>query len=214
MNGPNSIVLSGMIHVVEKVLKKLGTEGIYLQVSHAFHSLLMNDMEEDFSCYASSFSIQQPLTIPLASTVSGKVLPNGETIYLDHWVKQLASPVLFEKVFVAAMDNGVGDVKVGPGVVVEVGPKPIISRMGKSWWNPEVGQEVPLWAVSLDIGNSLKIREATDTVTIRIKRDSDSDKKLIGVSLGKRPTPSSPTAFNFFGIRARGVEDHTVFHET
>ena len=39
VNGPVSIVVSGMIDVVEKVLLELGKKGVYLQVSHAFTHL-------------------------------------------------------------------------------------------------------------------------------------------------------------------------------
>ncbi len=38
VNGPNSIVISGERGVVEMVLTGLGKKGVYLQVSHAFHS--------------------------------------------------------------------------------------------------------------------------------------------------------------------------------
>ena len=38
VNGPNSIVISGEREVVGKVLAALGKKGVYLQVSHAFHS--------------------------------------------------------------------------------------------------------------------------------------------------------------------------------
>ena len=63
-----------------KVLKKIGIEGL------SFHSPLMSEMVGDFRYYASSFDFQQPLTIPLASTVTGKIVLNGESIDLEHIV--------------------------------------------------------------------------------------------------------------------------------
>ena len=48
VNGPDSIVVLGMIDVVEKVLLELGEKKVYLQVSHAFHSPLMRGMESKY----------------------------------------------------------------------------------------------------------------------------------------------------------------------
>ena len=96
VNGLDSIVVSGMIDVVEKVLLELGKKGVYLQVSHAFHSPLMRGMESEYRRIIGLHDIQQPLTTPIASTVAGRVMLAGERIDMEHWVKQLTSPVVFE----------------------------------------------------------------------------------------------------------------------
>ena len=56
----------------------------------------MRGMESEYRRVICLLDIQQPLTTPIASTVAERVMFAGETIDMKHWVKQLASPVLFE----------------------------------------------------------------------------------------------------------------------
>jgi acyl transferase domain-containing protein len=130
VNGPNSIVISGVQEVVDKVVNLLGKEGVHLQVSHAFHSPLMRGMEADFRSVVESLQIQQPLVVPLSSTVAGRIIQTGETIEAEHWVKQMTSPVLFEQAFNNVMEHrdDEGD-RQHPGVIVEVGPKPVLTKL-------------------------------------------------------------------------------------
>ena len=59
INGPNSIRRSGKRYFIEKMLEKLGKEGIFLNISHAFHSPLMNDVEDEYRSYLESLDIHQ-----------------------------------------------------------------------------------------------------------------------------------------------------------
>jgi acyl transferase domain-containing protein len=146
VNGPNSIVLSGHRDVVEKVLQTLDRCGKFLEVSHAFHSPLICDIEESFQEFLNGLDIEKPLVIPLASTVTGEFIGAGEIISLDHWMGQLCSPVLFENAFSRVMATDSNNV----GIIVEIGPKPVLSKMAKGWWQPKDGQVSPVWAASLD----------------------------------------------------------------
>ena len=66
----------------------------------------------------------------------------GETIDMEHWVKQLASPVVFEDAFKEAVKYNAADHILG--IVVEVGPKPILSKLAQSLWQPAEIQADPL----------------------------------------------------------------------
>ncbi len=73
INGPQSIVISGESEAVATVKEILEAEEIktkQLQVSHAFHSHLMEPMLADFEAIASEITYNQP-TIPLISNVTG-----------------------------------------------------------------------------------------------------------------------------------------------
>ena len=157
INGPNSIVISGKRNIIEKMLEKLGKEGIFLNVSHAFHSPLMKDAEDEYRSYLESLDIhQQPLSIPLASTVSGEVIPIGESLDVEHWVKQVTAPVLFSNALVKVLnvDEYKLDVNINHsskvGVVIEIGPSAVLSRMAKSWWEPSISDRDPVWVTSLE----------------------------------------------------------------
>jgi len=170
VNGPNNIVLSGVRCVVEKLLAKMNKNGVYLEVSHSFHSPLMKSIEDDFRSELKTLDICNPLTIPLASTVTGLVVEVGEVIEIEHWVHQLASTVLFEDAFAAAslVDNkyvsGEGHVD---RIIIEVGPKPVLSRLARGWWRPRETDCRQLWVKSMDEGNEGNLRLEEDVKSIR-----------------------------------------------
>ena len=86
--------VSGARDEVNEVLHELGTSGTALEVSHAFHSPLMLPAAGAFREVVESVQFG-PLKVPLASTVTGKVVEVGSWFGDDHWVKQLSYPVLF-----------------------------------------------------------------------------------------------------------------------
>ena len=100
----------------------------------------MKDAEDEYRSYLEYLDIhQQPLSIPLASTVSGKVIPIGESLNVEHWVKQVTAPVLFSDALVKVLnvDEYKLDLNIKHsskvGVVIEIGPSTVLSRMAKSW---------------------------------------------------------------------------------
>ncbi|MCP4397919.1 MAG: acyltransferase domain-containing protein, partial [bacterium] len=73
INAPTSVVISGERKAVESILVELQTDRIdfrRLQVSHAFHSPLMNPILEEFKKIASEIIYAKP-TVPLISNVTG-----------------------------------------------------------------------------------------------------------------------------------------------
>ena len=110
----------------------------------------MRGMEAEFRHVLERLDINQALTTPLASTVKGKIIPAGESLHVEHWVKQLASPVLFEQAFTEAMMHK----EPSCGIIVEVGPEPVLTKMAQAWWKPDdTHNQKPVWAASLDRGS-------------------------------------------------------------
>ena len=62
-------------------------------------------MEDGFRCIAAILNIKKTLRITLAGTATGKIVGAVESIDLEHWVKQLTLPVLFEKALLVTMDS-------------------------------------------------------------------------------------------------------------
>ena len=163
VDGPNSIVIFGKRDIIEKMLEKHGKEGIFLNVTHVFHSPLMNDAKDSYTSYLESLDIfQQPLSITLSITVSGKVIPIGESLDVEHWVKQVTAPVLFLNTLVKVLnvDEYKLDVNIDHsskvGVVIKIGPSTVLSRIAKSWREPSISDRDLVWVTLSKIRRTIK----------------------------------------------------------
>lgn len=125
MNGPQSIVISGKRDVVETVIAELQTQGIktkQLNVSHAFHSPLMEPMLAEFETIAATINFSSP-RIKLISNVTG-ALATDEIATPAYWCRHVRQPVQFA----ASMETLNNQ---GYKVFLEVGPKPTLLGMGR-----------------------------------------------------------------------------------
>ena len=139
LNGPESIVISGKSQAVRSVVAALEAEGIkttQLQVSHAFHSPLMEPMLADFQRVAVDVTYSSP-RIRLISNVTGE-LANAEIATPEYWCRHIRQPIKFA----AGMETLH---RLGYQVFVEIGPKPTLLGMGRQCL-PEEGQQ---WLSSL-----------------------------------------------------------------
>jgi acyl transferase domain-containing protein len=119
VNGPDSLVLSGETAAVDEVVARLGVKAKRLEASHAFHSVLMEPMLDDFRVVAQSLSFGEP-SIPVVSTVSGDV---ADLASPDYWVRQVRSAVRFA--------DAVGFLRAeGVTTYCELGPDAVLSAMG------------------------------------------------------------------------------------
>jgi len=94
VNGPAATVLSGPVDELDRVEKLLAEQGVRvsrLQVSHAFHSVLMEPILDRFGEALAGLTYR-PAQIPIASTLTGGA---GERMDADYWVRQLRQPVRF-----------------------------------------------------------------------------------------------------------------------
>jgi len=136
-NGPRSIVISGQGDAVQSVAQALGKAGIkttQLQVSHAFHSPLMDPILAEFREVAAKVEYRAPATAVI-SNVTGEELGDGR-IGPDYWVEHLRGAVRFA--------DGIATVQ-GRKVetFIEVGPRPTLLGLGRSCVPAQYGTWLP-----------------------------------------------------------------------
>jgi len=128
-NGPDSIVISGKTDSIESVislLKKQGIRAVKLNVSHAFHSPLMQPIIEQFAQTANEISYNTP-RINLISNISGKT--SYEMNKPEYWINHILKPVRFmQSMNFICNENGTSSRKT---FFIEIGPKPILIGMSR-----------------------------------------------------------------------------------
>ncbi|MBD2257782.1 type I polyketide synthase [Pseudanabaena sp. FACHB-2040] len=126
LNGPENTVIAGVKADVQQVLIQLRERGIgsrSLDVSHAFHSPLMDPVLNLFEHTARRVPCQ-PAQIPLVSNLTGQFLAAGEVLDGAYWRRQAREPVRFGDAIATLQ-------QAGYRVFLEIGPQPILSAMGK-----------------------------------------------------------------------------------
>ncbi|WP_425471332.1 SDR family NAD(P)-dependent oxidoreductase [Saccharothrix texasensis] len=121
VNGPSSMVLSGVATAVESVVARLvGKRTKRLAVSHAFHSSLMEPMLEEFRRIAEKVEYRAP-ALPFASALTGELVTD-RIASADYWVRHVRDTVRFHDVL---------DLLAGQGVsrFVEVGPDAVLAGL-------------------------------------------------------------------------------------
>ncbi|MEW2453734.1 type I polyketide synthase [Streptomyces albus] len=92
VNAPGQVVLSGTRAAVETVAAALPDhQGRWLEVSHAFHSALMDPMLADFEEAAAGVSYGRP-SVPIVSTLTGEPV---EKFSASYWADQVRGTVRF-----------------------------------------------------------------------------------------------------------------------
>ncbi|WP_328891800.1 type I polyketide synthase [Streptomyces sp. NBC_00316] len=92
VNAPGQVVLSGTRDAVETVAALLpGRQGRRLEVSHAFHSALMDPMLARFAGLAAELTYESP-RIPIVSTLTGEPVTEFSPAY---WADQVRGTVRF-----------------------------------------------------------------------------------------------------------------------
>ncbi|WP_083305302.1 type I polyketide synthase [Moorena producens] len=137
INGPENIVISGAAEAVGTVKDSLEAEGIktkQLQVSHAFHSPLMEPMLAEFEAVASQITYNQP-QIPLISNVTG-ARSSESVATASYWVNHVRQPVKFAQSMETLH-------QLGYDVFLEIGSKPILLGMATQCLPEGVGVWLP-----------------------------------------------------------------------
>ncbi|MEV0787298.1 SDR family NAD(P)-dependent oxidoreductase, partial [Streptomyces sp. NPDC050423] len=137
VNGPRSVVVSGVEGAVADLAGKFAGQGrrtSVLRVSHAFHSPLMEPMLAEFGAVVAGLSFGAA-SIPVVSGVSGDLAEGwGSAAY---WVRHVREAVRFADAvsFVAAR---------GVTSFVEVGPDGVLSGMAQQSVDAEAAVFAPL----------------------------------------------------------------------
>ena len=137
INGPESIVISGesgAIAIIGSKLAAMGAKTKKLQVSHAFHSPMMEPMLAEFAAVAQEVIYNRP-KIPLISNVTGKKAGN-EVTKEEYWVNHVREPVQFAQSIRTLYDQG-------NELFLEIGPKPILLGMGRRCLPEDLGVWLP-----------------------------------------------------------------------
>jgi len=144
INAPENIVISGQRQAVQAVCVALEAEAVKtkkLQVSHAFHSPLMEPMLTAFEQVAADVAYSQP-QIELISNLTGG-LATTQIATPEYWCRHVKQPVRFA----ASMETLQ---QMGYEVFVEIGPKPTLLGMARQCSSTVKG----VWLPSLRPGHS------------------------------------------------------------
>jgi myxalamid-type polyketide synthase MxaB len=159
VNGPSDVVISGQTRAVESIAAVLKDKGIQVQrlnVSHAFHSPLMEPMLEEFAAIARAIPFQEP-RLTLISNATGREA-GAEIGHADYWVRHVRQAVRFADSIQTAAAGGCG-------IFLEAGPQPVLCGMGRSClpggkelWLPSLHSKRGDWAQMLDSAAQLWTR--------------------------------------------------------
>ncbi|MET8878446.1 SDR family NAD(P)-dependent oxidoreductase, partial [Nocardia sp. NPDC004604] len=115
VNGPKAVVLSGDHTALTEITTRLDGHRItWLEVSHAFHSPLMDSILDEFGAVVSHLTCGAP-TIPMVSTRTGQ--PVDDTMLADpgHWIRHARNTVRFADAVTSIAEHN-------PAVYLEIGP--------------------------------------------------------------------------------------------
>jgi acyl transferase domain-containing protein len=96
-NSPQNLVISGRTDTVRSVLDQLAAKGVKskpLNVSHAFHSPLMDPVIDEFYEIAKKIQFHPPV-IPMVSALTGELIKEGEIIDASYWRRHIRERVRF-----------------------------------------------------------------------------------------------------------------------
>ncbi|MFC0111198.1 type I polyketide synthase [Kibdelosporangium aridum] len=123
INGPNSVVISGVESAVLAVAEKFSPQGRKtrrLRVSHAFHSPLMEPMLAEFAEVLRGLEFDEP-RIPVVSNVTGGMATD---LGPEYWVQHVRQAVRFADGVAVLKERGIR-------TVVELGPDGVLSAMAQ-----------------------------------------------------------------------------------
>lgn len=179
INDPENIVISGERTAVRAVVVALEAEGIktqQLRVSHAFHSPLIEPMLDAFETVASQVQFQTP-HLPLISNLTGEILPSEYIPDANYWRRHTREPVRF----MAGINTLFAQ---GYNLFLEIGSKPILSRIGQkcqpttATWLSTLAQGKDDWQVLLSSISALYM-QGVDVNWIGFEQDYSRSRRSL-----------------------------------
>ncbi|WP_431130660.1 amino acid adenylation domain-containing protein [Variovorax paradoxus] len=124
-NGPTACVVAGPFDAIEALQAELQKDDIAarpLQTSHAFHSSMMDAAVAPFEALVGEVALHAP-TIPIFSTLTGRLLEDSEATSAAYWARHLRSTVQFSPAVRGAMAHAARP------LFVEVGPRNTLATL-------------------------------------------------------------------------------------
>ncbi len=126
VNSPNACVASGEQAAIEQLRAHWQAQGRKtkrLEVSHAFHSPLMEPMLEQFEEVTTSLDYNHP-QLPIVSCLTGELLTPQQASDPSYWVAHVREPVRFADAVKALAQEGAS-------AFLELGPDPVLCPMAR-----------------------------------------------------------------------------------
>jgi acyl transferase domain-containing protein/acyl carrier protein len=126
LNGPQETVISGATSALAALCRSLQTAGIdsrLLDVSHAFHSALLDPMLDALEARCATMSMSEP-RVPFISNLTGKPHAPGSAPDARYWRRQAREPVRFAEGVAALRAAGVT-------ALLEIGPHPTLLKLAQ-----------------------------------------------------------------------------------
>ncbi|GAA1374789.1 SDR family NAD(P)-dependent oxidoreductase [Streptomyces beijiangensis] len=121
VNGPESLVLSGLrgqVHEIRDLLVADGVSAKLLAVGHAFHSPLMDPVLDAFAGSLGAFPPGE-MSVPVVSARLGREATLQELTSVEYWVHHVRQPVRFYDAVECARAAGAKTfLEVGPGATL------------------------------------------------------------------------------------------------
>jgi len=142
VNGPESVVVSGDERALAELRRHWQSRGWRtrrLNVSHAFHSPLMDEVLDPFRAAVAAVAFAEP-RIPVISGLAGRPIPAAEFCGPDYWTRQLRETVRFADGVRFLRDQRVS-------AFLELGPDATLTPMVRACLDGDLAQDattVPL----------------------------------------------------------------------
>jgi acyl transferase domain-containing protein/NADPH:quinone reductase-like Zn-dependent oxidoreductase len=143
LNGPEHVVLAGRLALLDQLGQALEADGIKsrpLQVSHAFHSALMDPILDAFENELLSVRFNIP-QVRLISNLTGRLADPAHISKARYWRDHIRNPVRFSEGMAALRE-------LKCDAIIEIGPTPTLTALGQQC----LGSEAATWCTSLRRG--------------------------------------------------------------
>ena len=128
LNGTHTVI-SGEQDAVQRVEKAFSDRSVrtkQLTTSHAFHSALMEPVLEPFAKIASTVQFS-PAQMPLVCNATGQILAADKKLDGQYWAQHIRKAVAFAPSIETLAEADCG-------VLVELGPQSVLTRMAAANW--------------------------------------------------------------------------------